>query len=178
MIRSHQNIVLPEGTFNVQCDSFSDDDLVILKEIYADWRDLSTKLNSLNARSVMNCIRLNNPKLGSGVNSSFDAYSLITKKRIQIKACSVLPDLTSFGPKTQWDEIYFVDFYKKGNWDYTFDIYLIPNELIYNQKVNINHTMREFQEMGKRPRFSIYESIIKVHKLQPVKTCDLNEVRI
>jgi|LauGreDrversion4_2_1035121.scaffolds.fasta_scaffold215247_2 hypothetical protein len=191
MIQSKKSIVLPEGTFNVQCDSFVDEDLVILREIYTDWRDLSNKLKSLNARSInlpeglsevafcyyMDCVRLNNPKLGTKVNSSFDAYSLNTKKRIQIKACSVLPDLTSFGPKTQWCEIYFVDFYKEGKWDYTFDIYLIPNELIYSQKVNADYTMKEFQEMGKRPRFSIYESIIKVNNIQPLKTCNLNEVR-
>ena len=192
MIQSIQSITLPEGTFNVNCDSFIDDDLVILRQIYADWRDLSTKLNSLNARSVnlpeglsevafcyfMNCVRLNNPKIGKNVNTSFDAYSLNTQKRIQVKACSVLPDLTSFGPKSQWDELYFVDFFKEGNWDFTFDIYLIPTDLIYNQKVNANQTMRDVQALGKRPRFSIYDSIILKNNLQPVKTCNLNEIRI
>lgn len=30
--------------------------------------------------------------------------------RIQVKACSVLPDLTSFGPRSEWDRIFFADF--------------------------------------------------------------------
>ena len=61
----------------------------------------------------------------SGANSSWDCYDVKRQKRIQVKACSVLPDLTSFGPNSQWDEIYFVDFYRQGKWDGTFDIYQI-----------------------------------------------------
>ncbi len=123
----------------------------------------------------MDCVRLNNPKIGKGVNTSFDVYSLKTNKRIQVKSCSVLPDLTSFGPKSQWDEIYFQDFYKEGKWDYSFDIYLIPNDLIYNQKVNKNQTLKEMQKQGKRPRFSIYEDIIIANGIKPIKTVRLKE---
>lgn len=178
---------LPEGNFNTQADFFDRSDVKTLIQIYDNWRQLSTQLNSLNARSVnlpeglsevafcyfMDCVRLNNPKIGKGVNTSFDAYSLKTHKRIQIKSCSVLPDLTSFGPKSQWDEIYFQDFYKNGKWDYSFDIYLIPNNLIYNQKVNKNQTLKEMQKQGKRPRFSIYKDIILENDLKPVKTAKL-----
>lgn len=180
-------LVLPEGTFNVDADHFNVNDLKDLKDIYDKWRGLSTKLKSFNARSVnlpeglsevsfcyfMNCVRLNNPKVGANVNTSFDAYSLTTNKRIQIKSCSVIPDLTSFGPKSQWDELYFQDFYRKGKWDYKVDVYLIPNELIYNQKVNKNQTFKDMQNEGKRPRFSIFKDIITEEKLQPVKTYSL-----
>ena len=38
--------------------------------------------------------------------------------------------------------------------------------------------MRDVQALGKRPRFSIYDSIILKNNLQPVKTCNLNEIRI
>ncbi len=175
---------LPEGEFNCTADCFDKTDLKTLIEIYDAWRNLSEKLNSLNARSVnlpeglsevafcyfMDCVRLNNPKLGSGVNTSFDAYSLERHKRIQIKSCSILPDLTSFGPHSQWDEIYFQDFYREGKWDYSIDIYKIPNELIYEQKVNKNQTLKEMQGEGKRPRFSIYKDIIQAHKIKPIKT--------
>ena len=188
MITKSTIVILPEGVFHVDADHFDKADLTKLCEIYENWRTLSSSLNSLNSRSVnlpeglsevafcvfMDCVRLNNPKIGGGVNSSFDAYSLITKKRIQIKSCSVLPDLTSFGPKSQWDEIYFQDFYRKGLWDYTFDIYLIPNNLIYNQKVNKSQTLKQMQLEGKRPRFSIYKSIIIENGIKPIKTCNLN----
>lgn len=188
MITKQILLKLPEGSFLVQADHFVEADLIILQEIYKEWRNLSIKLNGLKSRSVnlpeglsegafcyfMNCVRLNNPKIGKGVNTSFDAYSLETHSRIQIKSCSVLPDLTSFGPNSQWDEIFFQDFYRDGKWDGSVDVYLIPNYLIYDQKVNVNQTLREMQLLGKRPRFSIKAGIIDVHKLKPVLTYKLD----
>lgn len=180
---------LPEGEFYVNADIFDKSDVNKLIRIYDNWRELSQNLNSLNARSVnlpeglseiafcyfMGCVRLNNPKIGKGVNTSFDAYSLATNKRIQIKSCSVLPDLTSFGPTSQWDEIYFQDFYRIGRWDYTVDIYLIPNNLIYNQKVNAKQTLKQMQAQGKRPRFSIYKEIILKQSIKPLGTFKLKK---
>jgi len=81
-----------------------------------------------------------------------------------------LPDLTSFGPTSEWDELYFLDFYREGNWDGTFDIYKIPNELIYNHKVNQHQTMKEQQLEKRRPRFSIYKEIILSNGMTPIKT--------
>lgn len=180
---------LPEGTYQSHADLYGETCLVKLVSIYDNWRKLSNQLRSLNARAInlpeglseiafcyfMNCARLNNHTLKSGICTSFDAYSLETNKRIQIKSCSVIPDLTSFGPNSQWDELYFQDFYKEGNWDYTFDIYHIPNDLIFNQKVNSNQTFREMQLQGKRPRFSIYKDIILKYNLKPVKSPNLKE---
>lgn len=189
MITKLTKLILPEGTFNVNADHFDESDLTTLIEIYDNWRDLSIKLNSLNARSVnlpeglsevafcyfMNCVRLNNPKIGRGVNTSFDAYSLHTNKRIQVKSCSVIPDLTSFGPGSQWDEIYFQDFRRDGKWDHCIDIYLIPNDFIYSQKVNTRQSLKEMQIDGKRPRFSIYNEIIIKQNLKPLGTFKLKE---
>lgn len=187
MKQENINITLPEGSFNVSADVFEDNDIKIFQEVYRDWCSLSNKLRGLNARAVnlpeglsegafclfTNTYRLNNPKLGYGVHTSFDAYCPITHKRIQIKACSVIPDLTSFGPKSVWDEIYFLDFYKDGEWDGKFDVYHIPNEFIYNQLVNKTSTFKDFQDQGKRPRFSIYKEIIEGKSLLPVAKFDL-----
>lgn len=182
-------IILPEGEFNVLADIFQPIDLEKLQIIYKDWRSLCDKLRSLNARAinlpeglseVAFCLftgtyRLNNPKLGKNVHSSFDAYCPRTNKRIQVKACSVVPDLTSFGPKSVWDEIYFLDFYREGTWEGKFDVYHIPNDLIYNQKVNKTQTLRQMQEEGKRPRFSIFKDIIQEKNIKPIATFDLFE---
>lgn len=104
---------------------------------------------------------------GNGVNSSFDTFNLETKRAEQIKASSVESDLTSFGPNSRWDDLYFLDFYNQGKLDGTFNIYKIPSDLIYNMKVNKNQTMKEQQEEGKRPRFSITEKIILKNKIKP-----------
>ena len=54
-----------------------------------------------------------------------------------------------------------------------FDVYHIPNEFIYNQLVNKTSTFKDFQDQGKRPRFSIYKEIIEGKSLLPVAKFDL-----
>ena len=39
---------------------------------------------------------------------SFDTIDLKKKSKEQIKASSIQRDLTSFGPKTEWDDLYFL----------------------------------------------------------------------
>lgn len=179
MIKSIQQINLPEGNFSTEIIAFDSNDDILLNQLYKDWRALSTILQSIGGRGVnlpevlseaifcriTNAVRIN--KSIPGANSSFDCYNLNSKKRIQVKACSVLPDLTSFGPNSVWDEIYFMDFYNEGNWDGSIDVYLIPNELIYNHKVNASQTMKDQQKQGRRPRFSIYKEVILAQRLTP-----------
>ncbi len=180
-----KSISIPEGRFIVDVDVYSDADKATLATIYKSWRTLCNLLTDLNARAInlpeglsegvfciaMDCVRMTNSI--SGANTSWDCYDLNTRKRIQVKACSVLPDLTSFGPKSVWDEIYFMDFYKDGNWNGEIDIYKIENDDIYNHKVNRTQTLKDQQLQGRRPRFSIYKEIIITQGLTPVKTFSL-----
>lgn len=109
------------------------------------------------------------------VDSSFDCVDYNNKDdsgnntRIQVKASSVEKDVTSFGPKSEWDEIYFCDFSKLN---YTFYVYLIPNDLIYNHKVNATQTMKDQQRQGRRPRMSL-KSIIKDNNISCSNTFNL-----
>jgi len=190
MVAKNEILSLPEGDFVAPILKFEESDRPILYKIYKDWRALCDTLATVGARGVnlpeglsesafcleMDAVRSADKvkTKGQKVDTSFDAYNMNTKKRIQIKACSVLPDLTSFGPSTTWDEIYFMDFYKDGLWDGKFDIYLITNQDIYTAKVNKDQTYRDQQAEGRRPRFSIYEKIIKVKGLAPVARGNLN----
>lgn len=160
-----------------------------LYKIYKDWKNLSDNLKTISGRGInipeglsegafcieMNCIKPIKFKKLKGINTSFDVYDESTFERIQVKACSVIPDLTSFGPKSIWDKIYFLDFYRNGAWDGKFDIYLIPNNLVYSQQINATQTFSQVQSSGKRPRFSIMEKIIQAHSLTPIKTGDLTK---
>jgi hypothetical protein len=103
-------------------------------------------------------------------NTSFDTFNTKTNRAEQIKACSVENDLTSFGPKSKWDDLYFLDFYNSGKVDGKFDIYCIPNKLIYKNKVNRSQTLIDQQEQKRRPRFSIKKDIIAKNKLKPIAT--------
>jgi hypothetical protein len=174
------SIQIPEGRFDATICMFDHSDKIALQRIYEMWRKLCERLTAIGARSVnlpdglsenAVCMTLGLVKIIKSPsirgNLSFDAYNLKTKKRVQIKACSILPDLTSFGPRSQWDELYFADFYRKGKWDGTYDIYLIPNDLIYSQKVCGNNTVRDQQKNNRRPRFSIFSSIIEKTNIPP-----------
>jgi len=101
-------------------------------------------------------------------NRSFDTFNIKKGRAEQIKACSIEEDLTSFGPKSRWDDLYFLDFYNKGKVDGKFDIYLIPSKFIYENKVNKNQTLKDQQGEKRRPRFSIKKDIITRNKIKPI----------
>ena len=186
MITTTEILHLPEGGLPAQVDKYDASDRVAFEEIYKCWRVLSNQLDAVKARKVNLPDGLSecafcyffdfwrtNYGITGATHSSFDAYDPKTHSRIQIKGGSVELDLTSFGPDSVWDVLYFVDFYKEGKWDYTFDVYIIDNDDIYNHKVNKTQTFREQQAQGRRPRFSIKKEIIKVKGLKPLFTCDI-----
>jgi hypothetical protein len=166
---------LPEGTGRAMVDMYSVTDIEIIEEIYRAWRYLCDLLPLVNSRRVnlpeglsesLFCIIKDVWRCSYNIsfaNSSFDCYDPhepVHNNRIQIKACSVLPDLTSFGPNSEWDRIYFIDFYCEGYWDGTFDIYEIDTDDVYSFMVNEDTTFVDQQALGKRPRFSIYNGLI------------------
>lgn len=165
----------------IEIQIFEEEDFRRLKNIYYKWKELNELILQFpNSRRVnipeivseglfcyqKSCGRTNNSLAGSE-----DAYDYINNKRIQIKACSIESDLTSFGPNSIWDELYFMHFNISCN---RVSVYFISDGLIYNLYVNEKETMKDQQEAGKRPRFSIMNRIIIPMGLQPVFTIDLN----
>ena len=111
---------------------------------------------------------LNKNQTSRKVKSSFDCYNQSTKSRIQIKAAN-LNSPSTYGPKSQWDQIYFIDFQLDNEFNGGYRIYEIESKLIENVIVNKkkNITFKEMQKTGKRPRFSIYNKIIKPFNIEP-----------
>tara|TARA_Y100000310_G_scaffold336096_1_gene419771 strand:+ start:441 stop:989 length:549 start_codon:yes stop_codon:yes gene_type:complete len=157
-------------------------DRKLIKKLYRDWKKLNDRLKKIGTRGINlpetisenafclffpNCVRTMGLKKGK---CSFDCIDVKTGLRIQIKASSVGSDLTSFGPRSEWDQLFFLDF-SKG--DGSFRVYHIKPEWIYKHKVNKNQTFEDQQKQGKRPRFSIIDNIIEVKGLKPVKICKL-----
>mgnify|MGYP000570833225 CR=1 FL=1 len=157
-------------------------DIRKIKNLYKLWNKLNKAIKKISTRGVNlpeaisenafclffpECVRV--VKLAKG-KCSYDVINTKTGKRIQIKASSIESDLTSFGPRSEWDELFFLDF-SKG--DGSFKIYKIEKDLIYKHKVNKNQTFEDQQKQGKRPRFSIVENVIKLKNLKPLKICKL-----
>ncbi|OGF33565.1 hypothetical protein A2223_02315 [Candidatus Falkowbacteria bacterium RIFOXYA2_FULL_35_8] len=159
---------------------FAKSDAKKLKKLFEAWSKLTVGMKGFGARGVnvpegisevLFCIysgsnRFVKMKKGS-VSGSFDTYNLKTHRAEQIKACSVEEDLTSFGPKSKWDDLYFVDFYNGGKVDGTFDVYKIPNKFIKNASLNKDQKFKEQQSEKRRPRFSIKKEIIEKYNLKP-----------
>jgi len=157
-------------------------DRKLIKKLYQDWKKLNDRLKKIGTRGINlpetisenafclffpACVRTVGLKKGK---CSFDAINTKTGSRIQIKATSVESDLTSFGPRSEWDELFFLDF-SKG--DGSFKAYNIKPKWIYNHQVNKNQTFKQQQEEKRRPRFSIIKEIILKRGLKPVKVCKL-----
>lgn len=187
MKKENKELILDGKSYFVEVDVIEESDKVNFIEMYTMWNNLSIKLSNYGCRRVnfpeiselifcvfFNCWRTNNTQ-GLGKHSSFDCYNPKTHKRIQIKAASARGELTSFGPDSVWDELYFMDFYNGGNYDGTFEVYLLPNDEIYNHKMNKNETFRDQQKQKRRPRFSI-RSLIKELDLEPIGVYNLYDL--
>ena len=179
--------ILIEGKYyEAELQYFEENDRKWLRDLYSHWSTLRTELKNAQARGpnfpegiseVAFAIVFNAPRVLSvkGTSGSFDNYDIKNHKRIQVKATSVKTDLSTFGPKSEWDVLYFLDFYRDGKFDGKFDAYIIPNKLVPIQivKKETNQTFRDYQKLGLRPRFSVERNIIRPHKIKPVKTCQL-----
>jgi hypothetical protein len=96
------------------------------KEIFDLWRGLKMGMREYKSREpnfpeglseVAFCLWSHSSRFVSAKNlsnKSFDTFNTQTGRAEQIKACSVEDDLTSFGPKSRWDDLYFLDFYREG----------------------------------------------------------------
>jgi len=157
-------------------------DRALLKKLYFDWKKLNDSLKSISTRGInlpetisenafciffKDCVRVVKLKKGK---CSYDCINTKTGKTIQIKATSVNFDLTSFGPRSEYDELFFLDF-SKG--DGSFKVYEIKPDWVYNHMVNKKMSFKQQQEKGKRPRFSITKGIIKTRNLKPIRVCKL-----
>jgi len=170
---------------DVNLQFYDKSDLPKLKDYYWSWVNLSNSLQEFGGRRInlpeiiseaIYCINFDSARLNesiSGINTSFDCYNIKTKKRIQVKACSVKEDLTSFGPRSVWDEIYFVHFFPNNKYDGSYAIYKIENNLIYNHQVSKSQSFTDQQKQGRRPRFSIIKDLIKPHNIQPILESNL-----
>lgn len=101
-------------------------------------------------------------------DSSFDSYKIETQECEQLKS-SIGFAPSSFGPKSKQDKLYFMHFYNDGNIDGTFDIYEIPNDVLYSTYVNENETFKQQQIQKRRPHLSLMKKVIYPNNIQPLE---------
>ena len=180
----NEKILIGGKKYDAELQYFEKKDQKTLRELYSSWKNLKVELGKLKSRHPNMpegisegafALFFNSPRVidVKSTSSSFDNYDVTKHQRIQVKATTIEIDLTSFGPRSVWDVLYFLDFYRDGKFDGKFDAYKIPNELIYNHQVSKTENFKQQQKQGRRPRFSIKGSIIRPHKMKPIRTCQL-----
>lgn len=155
---------------------FEKSDIARLKELWDLWYSFSQKLKEYSGGKAR---KINLPEfisegcwciLTGSVRvlhpSSADTYNLKTQKAEQIKASIIENDLTSFGPKSRWDDLYFLDF---SYLDGTFDVYKIPTDLLKREILNKRkrETFEDQQKQGRRPRLSL-KKFVQDHQICPL----------
>ena len=167
-----KNVVIKNHPAELECLQFNKEDGKKWKEVFDHWKTLKMAMRDYGVREpnfpeglseIAFCLWSGSVRKVkcTSEHASFDTFNLKSNRMEQVKACSVQKDLTSFGPTSLWDDLYFVDFWNSGNVNGSFDVFKIPNKLIYNYKVNRNQTMRDQHKLHLRPRFSLKALIIE-----------------
>ncbi len=194
MVTIKKHLDLPEGKVEADVSIFDEEDKKIIKFVYENWLELCKSLKVLGARGVnipeglsetavcmhKSWYRVNNAKIGKA-KTSFDAYDPkggVGNNRIQIKACSIDNDLTSFGPNSVWDRIFFADFYNDGEWNGKIVLYEIDTKDIKEHKVNSGQLFTDQQTEKRRPRFSIKKDLISKGKYISKEEFFINDIVI
>jgi len=173
-------VKLRDGTLVVG-DYFDDEDYEKIRTIFKKWQDINGDLKSLGGRALnvpdvvseaiycylFDAVRTNNTA------KSYDAVNIDNNAGVQIKSTSIADDLTSFGPKSTWDELFFIDFAPNGEVDGKVDIYKIEADIKNLVLNNKGETFADQQEQGRRPRFSIKKEIIEKEGLKPIRSINL-----
>lgn len=152
-------------------------------DAYFKWKDLNTYVKSLVSRGInmpdaisepMGCYCLN---LLWNKSTGGDAKSADGRK-IEFKATSNYEyDLSSFGPRCEFDDLVFLRFDLDLNILYVYDTGVNSEEL-KKLPVSRTATVEDYQKVGKRPHIRIIEAIINAKNLEPTVVFDIRRGKI
>ena len=107
------------------------------------------------------------------VSQSLDTYSEEHQEAEQLKSTIMPKDpVSSFGPTSEQDVTYFLNFFNDGNLNGTFDVFRIPNHFFEGVTCSgaQDGSFVDRKSSGKRPRFSITTKIIEPNNISPLAT--------
>ena len=141
---------------------------------YFKWKDLNTYISNNSRRGINMPDAISEPmgcyclgflwNRGSQVG---DATDPITDRKIEFKATSRFEgDLSSFGPKTVFDDLVFLRFKLDENLLYIYDL-KINSEEFGKYPANQNETIEDQKKQGRRPHVSLYKLFVETKDLEP-----------
>ena len=152
---------------------------------YFKWKDLNTYIQNNSHRGInmpdaisepMGCYCLN--LLWNRGDEVGDAYDPKTGKKIEFKATSRFEgDLSSFGPKCQFDNLVFLRFKLDDNLLYIYDLNINSDEF-GAYPANSKETIQQQKDQGRRPHVSLQELFVEGKGLKPDIIFDIRRCRI
>lgn len=107
-----------------------------------------------------------------------DATDSNTNEKVEFKATSNFDsDLSSFGPDTRFDKLYFLRFSLEENKLFIYDLG-INSEQLGDYPANQTQTIREQQKQGRRPHVRLLDLFVKKNHLEPVCVFDIRRGRV
>jgi len=166
-------ITIDDARINETCDAFF------------KWKDLNTYIKRISNRGLnmpeaisepMGCYCLD--LLWNRGKKTGDATDPKTKKIIEFKATSRFEeDLSSFGPKTVFDNLVFLRFNLDKNQLYIYDL-KINSQDFGKYPVNESETIQQQKNLGKRPRVSLQKLFVDAQGLKPDIIFDIRRCKI
>lgn len=152
---------------------------------YFKWKDLNTYIQNNSHRGInmpdaisepMGCYCLN--LLWNRGDEVGDAFDPATGRKIEFKATSRFEgDLSSFGPKCQFDDLVFLRFKLDDNLLYIYDLHINSDEF-GTYPANSKETIQQQKDQGRRPHVSLQSLFVDAKGLKPDIIFDIRRCRI
>lgn len=152
---------------------------------YFKWKDLNTYISNNSHRGMNMPDAISEPLgcyclgfLWNRGNEVGDATDPLTNRKIEFKATSRFTgDLSSFGPKTVFDDLVFLRFNLDDNLLYIYDL-KINSEEFGKYPANQYEAIEDQKRQGRRPHVSLYKLFVEAKELKPDVIFDIRRCRI
>lgn len=152
---------------------------------YFKWKDLNTYISNNSHRGINIPDAISEPMgcycLGLEWNRGTevgDATDPVTGKKVEFKATSRFEgDLSSFGPKTTFDDLVFLRYNLKNNLLYIYDLKINSHEF-EKYPANNSETIAHQKAQGRRPHVSLQKLFVDAKALKPDIIFDIRRCKI
>ena len=154
---------------------------------YFKWKDLNSYISDNSHRGTNIPDAITEPMacwclglLWNRGDEVGDATNPRTGEKIEFKATSRFEgDLSSFGPKCQFDDLVFLRYKLYDNQLWIYDLHINSDEFA-NFPANSVQTIGDQQKQGRRPHVSLLKLFIEPNNLQPdiifdIRRCEIIE---
>lgn len=141
---------------------------------YFKWKDLNTYIQNNSHRGINMPDAISEPMgcyclgyLWNRGDEAGDATDPKTGEKIEFKATSRFEgDLSSFGPRCQFDNLVFLRFKLDDNLLFIYDL-KINSEEFGKYPANSRETIQDQKNQGRRPHVSLQQLFVDAKQLQP-----------